>query len=39
MSFAGKIFSGLIPGGEEISGKEELRKMFEIMPKYGNYKV
>lgn len=32
--FYGKIFSGLIPGGEEISGKEELRKMFEIMPKY-----
>ena len=33
-NFYGKIFSGLIPGGEEINGKEELRKMFEIMPKY-----
>ena len=32
--FYGKIFSGLIPGGEDIKGKEELRKLFEIMPKY-----
>lgn len=32
--FYGKIFSGLIPGGEEINGKTELKKMFDIMPKY-----
>ena len=32
--FYGKIFSGLIPGGEEIIGKSDLKKMFDIMPKY-----
>ena len=32
--FYGKIFSGLIPGGEEIKGKNELHKMFQIMPNY-----
>ena len=32
--FYGKVFSGLIPGGDEIKGKEELKKMFELMPKY-----
>lgn len=32
--FYGKIFSGLIPGGDEIKGKNELKKMFDIMPKY-----
>ena len=33
-NFYGKIFSGLIPGGDEIKGKDDLRKMFEILPKY-----
>ena len=32
--FYGKVFSGLIPGGDEIKGKEDLKKMFELMPKY-----
>ena len=32
--FHGKIFSGLIPGGEEINGKEELVNMFNKLPDY-----
>ena len=33
-NFYGKIFSGLIPGGDNIKGKEELVKMFELLPEY-----
>ena len=33
-NFQGKIFSGLIPGGDNINGKEGLVKMLEIMPEY-----
>ena len=36
--FYGKVFSGLIPGGEEIKGKEELTKMFGLMPEYVDMK-
>lgn len=36
--FYGKIFSGLIPGGDLIKGKEELTKMFDILPKYMDIK-
>ena len=32
--FYGKIWSGLIPGGDEIKGKEQLSKMFEELPKH-----
>tara|TARA_B100000674_G_C37850734_1_gene919854 strand:- start:245 stop:718 length:474 start_codon:yes stop_codon:yes gene_type:complete len=32
--FIGKIFSGLIPGGDLIQGKEQLAKVFDILPKY-----
>ncbi len=32
--FKGKIFSGLIPGGENINGKEELKELFTKMPEY-----
>jgi len=33
-NFYGKIFSGLIPGGDIIQGKEQLAKVFDILPKY-----
>ena len=36
--FYGKIFSGLIPGGDEICGKDDLKKMFDILPKYMDIK-
>ena len=32
--FYGKIFSGLIPGGENIQGINQLRKMFTVMQDY-----
>ena len=32
--FKGKIFSGLIPGGENINGKEELQELFNKMQEY-----
>ena len=32
--FYGKIFSGLIPGGDNIRGKEGLVKMLETLPEY-----
>ena len=32
--FKGQIFSGLIPGGNSINGKEELQELFKKMPEY-----
>ena len=36
--FYGKIFSGLIPGGDEVCGKDDLKKMFDTLPKYMDIK-
>ena len=36
--FMEKFLSGLIPGGDLIKGKEELTKMFDILPKYMDIK-